>query len=303
MASSASTFFLAMTLFPAVQKTAQEEIDRVIGRDRVPNLKDSLPYIAATQKEIYRWRPVGPLGWVLCKGFQMKDWFASGIPHATTQDDVFNGYFIPKGSLIINNIWRVFSLQPFLWRTYLPWIHREIAHDQVHYHNPESFNPERFLGETQELDPENFVFGFGRRICPGIQVVHPTMFMIMAACLAVFDIQSDSARDEWLTGTVLWVCVFLESALVEFAFSHPKPFNCSFKPRNADALHLIQAIKSELADVQCVVKWHHWQLNIKSRVMLPYPIVQLFVLHVQTSLYPCSQTNDIKFTDHHLRST
>jgi len=51
------TFFLAMTLFPDVQKVAQEELDRVVGSGRLPTSadKDKLPYIHAIVKETHRW--------------------------------------------------------------------------------------------------------------------------------------------------------------------------------------------------------------------------------------------------------
>lgn len=53
-----------MTLFPDAQRKAQDEIDRVIGNDRLPKLIDrkSLPYVNALHSEIYRWRPVTPIG-------------------------------------------------------------------------------------------------------------------------------------------------------------------------------------------------------------------------------------------------
>ena len=53
-----------MVLYPDIQKRAQEEIDRVVGRDRLPSFRDyeHLPYVRAMVKEILRWRGVGPLG-------------------------------------------------------------------------------------------------------------------------------------------------------------------------------------------------------------------------------------------------
>src|SRR5271170_1253181 len=86
-----SCFFLAMTLFPEVQLKAQEEIDRIVGTKRLPNFEDraNLPYVDAIVKEVLRWHPVGPIG----------------VPHMTTEDDIFNGYLIPKGALILVNIW------------------------------------------------------------------------------------------------------------------------------------------------------------------------------------------------------
>ena len=66
-----------MTLFPDIQIKAQEEIDRVVGNDRLPVLadRDSLPYLSALQSEIYRWEPVGPTGLSQWDAIQMKyDW-------------------------------------------------------------------------------------------------------------------------------------------------------------------------------------------------------------------------------------
>jgi cytochrome P450 len=53
-----------MTLYPEVQKKAQEEIFRVVGEDRLPTFadRDRLPYVGALVKEVLRWNPVGPLG-------------------------------------------------------------------------------------------------------------------------------------------------------------------------------------------------------------------------------------------------
>ena len=56
--------FLAMALYPEVQKKAQAEIDSVIGPNRLPNFEDrpSLPYINAVVKESMRWHVPAPLG-------------------------------------------------------------------------------------------------------------------------------------------------------------------------------------------------------------------------------------------------
>ena len=78
-------------VFPEVQQKAQEEIDRVVGQDRLPTFKDrkDLPYIEATVKEVLRWHPVGPMA----------------IPHTSTEDDICEGYLIPKGAMLLPNIW------------------------------------------------------------------------------------------------------------------------------------------------------------------------------------------------------
>lgn len=53
-----------MTLFPEVLQKAQEEVDRIVGRDRLPDFSDrgDLPYIRALIKELFRWEQVTPTG-------------------------------------------------------------------------------------------------------------------------------------------------------------------------------------------------------------------------------------------------
>ena len=95
--SAVTTFFLTMTLYPEVQKRAQEEIDAVIGPDRLPTIEDreSLPYVRALVSEVLRWGPIAP----------------QGVPHRTIEDESYEGFFIPKGSLLIPNIWLVVNSQ------------------------------------------------------------------------------------------------------------------------------------------------------------------------------------------------
>jgi len=80
-----------MVLFPEVQKKAQKQLDLVLGGSRPPEFEDreSLPYIVAVYKETLRWHPLLP----------------SGVAHAVSQDDVVEGYFIPKGSIIFGYSW------------------------------------------------------------------------------------------------------------------------------------------------------------------------------------------------------
>jgi hypothetical protein len=56
-----------MVLFPEIQRKAQDEIDEVVGKHRLPTFEDrrNLPYIAALQKEIFRWHVIGPMGNIL----------------------------------------------------------------------------------------------------------------------------------------------------------------------------------------------------------------------------------------------
>ncbi|OAX44082.1 cytochrome P450 [Rhizopogon vinicolor AM-OR11-026] len=130
------TFILAMILFPEVQEKARAEIDSVVGKDRLPTFgdRDSLPYIEAIICETMRWHPPVPLG----------------VPHTTTTEDVYQGFRIPKGAIIIFNGWAM-------------------SRDCV---NPDDFDPGRHLLPSGELSPNARMsgspfFGFGRRVCPG----------------------------------------------------------------------------------------------------------------------------------------
>ncbi len=83
--------FVAMALYPNVQRKAQAEIDAVIGPTRLPDYGDSesLTYVHAIIKEALRWHVEAPL----C------------IPHCTVEDNTLNGYFIPAGTVILPNTW------------------------------------------------------------------------------------------------------------------------------------------------------------------------------------------------------
>ncbi|KJZ75356.1 hypothetical protein HIM_05282 [Hirsutella minnesotensis 3608] len=138
MVSTLGYFVLVMVMFPEVQRKAQEEIDRVIGIDRLPRLEDreKMPYIEGVVKEAYRWSPVAPLG----------------VWHAAEEDIVYNGYLIPKGACLLSGVW---------------WF----CHDPEVYQEPDTFDPERYLEPRNEPDPKAVIFGFGRRICPGHKAI------------------------------------------------------------------------------------------------------------------------------------
>ena len=96
-----------MALYPEVQKKAQAEIDAVVGPDRLPDFQDrsSLPYINAVVKESMRWHSVAPLGGLF---FFIKVYYHSNefsVLHMATNDDEYNGYYIPKGTLLLGNSW------------------------------------------------------------------------------------------------------------------------------------------------------------------------------------------------------
>jgi hypothetical protein len=101
-----SSLFLALTLYPEVQKRAQAELDSVISRDRLPTSEDKprLPYIEAMCKELLRWQVVAPLGNNITSALTRSEGSRSlrkGVPHASVEDDVYRGFFIPKGLIVV----------------------------------------------------------------------------------------------------------------------------------------------------------------------------------------------------------
>ena len=82
-----------MVLNPDVQRKAQEELDQVIGRERLPDFSDkgNLPYVEAIYKEVLRWFPNAPLS----------------VPHTVSTDDEYRGMKIPKGAVVYPNVWLV----------------------------------------------------------------------------------------------------------------------------------------------------------------------------------------------------
>ncbi|KAG2362235.1 cytochrome P450 [Suillus spraguei] len=199
--STVYSLFLAMTLFPDVQKKAQAEIDAVVGPDRLPSFadRDFLPYTEALVKEALRWNAVSPIG----------------FPHCVAEDDIHDGYYIPKGSLVFANIWFMLN-------------------DPRTYDNPSQFNPERFLakdGKEPETDPRTRCFGFGRRICPGLHLAEASIWISAAMSLAVFDISKVVENGAEITP---------EFEQLPGTISHPKPFKCCIRPRSATALELIE---------------------------------------------------------------
>ncbi|KAF8817260.1 cytochrome P450 [Phlegmacium glaucopus] len=94
------SFIYTLITFPECQKRAQDEINRVIGAERIPMLGDfkDLPYLAALIQEHHRMRPV----------------FPHAFPHISKEDLMVQGYIIPAGSAILMNTWgiKIRSLKP-----------------------------------------------------------------------------------------------------------------------------------------------------------------------------------------------
>ncbi|KAF8152097.1 cytochrome P450 [Mycena galopus ATCC 62051] len=156
-------FIMAMALHPEVVRKARNEIDTVVGLGCLPGFehRSALPYCEAVIREISRWRPVGPLG----------------LPHATSEGDIYEGYFIPKGTMVQANIWAM-------------------VQDESMYSHPDMFNPERFFNADGQLNADDRIltFGFGRRTCPGRYAANAIVWATVVSVLATFNITK--AKDE-----------------------------------------------------------------------------------------------------------
>lgn len=183
-------FFLMMTLHPDIQKQAQSELDSITGRDRLPSFEDrsQLPYIDAIRKEILRTHPPVPLS----------------LPHCTTRADIQDEYYIPERSAVVVNIWN-------------------ITHDPNTHKRPYEFNPSRFLGPNPERNPGDVIFGFGRRICPGLRLADASLFITIATALSLFNVTPITEGGKPILPTF---------EAIPGPVSRIKPFRCNITPRD-----------------------------------------------------------------------
>ncbi|KAF8576043.1 cytochrome P450 [Ramaria rubella] len=204
-----SMFIFAMALFPEKQKKAQDEIDQIVGSERFPNIDDrsSLPYVDALINEVLRWHPIAPMG----------------VAHRTAQDDYYNGYFIPAGSLVIPNTWA-------------------ISHEETIHESPDDFIPERFLQESgsRPLDPKVYTYGYGRRVCPGRFLADNSVYILITSILSAFRIckQLDAEGNEIPLPVVFTGLAVNNTASL---LSHPEPYQCRFMVRSPTVLERIQS--------------------------------------------------------------
>ncbi|KAH8704131.1 cytochrome P450 [Talaromyces proteolyticus] len=153
--SAICSLVLAMMLFPEVQRKAQQEIDAVVGMNRLPRFEDreNLTYVNALVKETLRWLPVTP----------------TGVAHVADEEIICAGFRIPKGANLLPAVW---------------WF----LHDPSTYSDPYTFDPDRYLEPRNEPNPANEAFGYGRRICPGRHLADESLFLTVSRLLASFNI-------------------------------------------------------------------------------------------------------------------
>ncbi|KAM3731620.1 hypothetical protein ACB098_12G178100 [Castanea mollissima] len=145
-------------------KQAQEELDLKVGRDRWVDDHDikDLVYIQAIVKETLRLYPPSPLS----------------VPHEATEDCHVCGYYVPKGTRLLVNVWKLHR-DPRIWE------------------DPKKFLPERFLTSHASIDAsgqhfEFIPFGSGRRFCPGYTIALQVSYLSVARLLQGFEFTTPS---------------------------------------------------------------------------------------------------------------
>lgn len=111
------------------------------------------------------------------------------------------------------------------------------AHDPAVYPDPTVFNPERFLGASPKPNPQEFIFGFGRRICPGKLLADSSVWLTVAKSLATLDIRT--AVDSDMKGETD------SSLFTPGIISHPCPFKAKIEPRSREHEGLIRMVEQQ----------------------------------------------------------
>lgn len=145
---------LLLVKYPAMQTQIQEQIDRVVGRERLPSVDDkiNLTFMEAFIFETMRYTSFVPVT----------------IPHSTTSDVTIEGFHIPKNTVVFINQWSV-------------------NHDPQIWHDPHIFNPARFLDEqgalNKDLTNHVMIFSTGKRRCIGDQIAKTEIFLFLTILL------------------------------------------------------------------------------------------------------------------------
>jgi cytochrome P450 len=189
---------------PGAQEEAFKELDDICRKK--PTLEDEidLPYITAIINETLRYRPPTPFGFA----------------HVSNKDDEYNGYFIPKDTPLLLNLFA-------------------INHNERRFLAPDKFRPSRFLQNystgsvksksillpqfdfdsgienemankrnslkgllknnspslTNSSMPMHMSFGAGRRYCIGQHLAQKQLFLAIAHILWAFEIKPGVGDD------------------------------------------------------------------------------------------------------------
>ncbi|KAI9492124.1 cytochrome P450 [Zychaea mexicana] len=161
-AMTLSWAFVILSHYKDVQKRLHTEIDKFIAEHgRLPEYeeRENFPLLISVQKECMRYRTTVP----------------SGIPHEVTEDFEYQGYLIHKGAVLLSNTYTL-NLSEAL------------------YDKPREFVPERYMLDQRTLAAsvsssasrgrDQFMFGWGRRTCPGVHMADVEMFYFWVRILA-----------------------------------------------------------------------------------------------------------------------
>lgn len=195
--TSAATVEWVLSLLlnnPQVLKKAQAEIDTNVGSNRLveESDKNNLPYLQCIIQETLRMYPTGPIG----------------LPRESRGVCQVGKYHVPKGSMLIYNIWAIHN-DPNIWK------------------EPRNFEPERFMGyEGTRLGYKYMPFGTGKRVCPGEHLASKVIWLAVAILIQCF--QWERISEELVD--------MEETGGVSLTKLHPLRANCGIRPCMMDVL-------------------------------------------------------------------